>query len=59
MAAGDIDDDEFTDIVTSSAPSVKYCNIMGTATAMNSLVEVLGMLLSSSAAILAPHRERG
>ena len=55
----DTDDDEFMDIVTSSAPSVGYCNILGTAITMNSLVEVLGMLLSSSAAILAPHRELG
>ena len=55
----DTDDDEFIDIVTSSAPSVGYCNIMGAATTMNPLVEVLGMHLPSSAAILAPHRERG
>ena len=55
----DTDDDEFIDIVTSSAPSVGYCNILGTATTMNSLFEVLGMHLSSPAAILAPHRELG
>src|SRR6187200_2871492 len=37
MAAGEIDYDEFMDIVASSAPSVGYCNTMGTATTMNSL----------------------
>ena len=59
MAAGDIDDNEFMDILTSSATSVGYCTILGTATTMNSLVEVLGMHLPGSVAILAPHREHG
>jgi hypothetical protein len=45
--------------VTSSAPSVGYCNTMGTATTMNSLAEALGMQLPGSAAIPAPYRERG
>ena len=53
------DDDEFIYIVTSSAPSVGCCNMIGTATTRNSLVEVLGMHLPSSAGILALHRERG
>ncbi len=59
LAAGEIDYDEFMDIVASSAPSVGYCNTMGTATTMNSLAEVLGMQLPGSAAIPAPYRGRG
>ena len=59
LAAGEIGYDEFMDIVASSAPSVGYCNTMGTATTMNSLAEALGMQLSGSAAIPAPYRERG
>jgi dihydroxy-acid dehydratase len=47
------------DLVASSAPSVGYCNTMGTATTMNSLAEALGMQLPGSAAIPAPYRERG
>jgi len=59
LAAGRIDDDGFMDLVASSAPSVGYCNTMGTATTMNSLAEALGMQLPGSAAIPAPYRERG
>ena len=58
-AAGEIDYDQFMDLVASSAPSVGYCNTMGTATTMNSLAEALGMQLPGSAAIPAPYRERG
>ncbi len=58
-AAGQIDYDEFMDIVSSSAPSVGHCNTMGTATTMNSLAEALGMSLPGCAAIPAPLRERG
>ncbi len=58
-AEGKIDYDEFMDLVASSAPSVGYCNTMGTATTMNSLAEALGMQLPGSAAIPAPYRERG
>jgi dihydroxy-acid dehydratase len=58
-AKGEIDDDGFMDIVTRSAPSVGYCNTMGTASTMNSLAEALGMQLPGSAAIPAPYRERG
>jgi dihydroxy-acid dehydratase len=47
------------DIAASAAPSVGYCNTMGTATTMNSLAEGLGMQLPGSAAIPAPYRERG
>ncbi len=59
LAAGEIDYDQFMDIVASSAPSVGFCNTMGTATTMNSLAETLGMQLPGSAAIPAPYRERG
>ena len=58
-AAGKIDDEEFAELVASSAPSVGYCNTMGTATTMNSLAEILGMQLPGSASIPAPYRERG
>ncbi|MFK7836486.1 MAG: IlvD/Edd family dehydratase [Sulfitobacter sp.] len=59
LAAGQIDTDEFMEIAAASAPSVGYCNTMGTATTMNSLAEALGMQLPGSAAIPAPYRERG
>ncbi len=59
LAAGEIDDEGFMDLVAASAPSVGYCNTMGTATTMNSLAEALGMQLPGSAAIPAPYRERG
>lgn len=58
-AAGEIGDEEFMDIAAASAPSVGYCNTMGTATTMNSLAEALGMQLPGAAAIPAPYRERG
>ncbi|HST92493.1 MAG TPA: dihydroxy-acid dehydratase, partial [Brevundimonas sp.] len=48
----------FIELVASSAPSVGYCNTMGTATTMNSLTEAMGMSLPGSAAIPAPYRER-
>ncbi|WP_196259302.1 IlvD/Edd family dehydratase [Pelagibacterium limicola] len=59
MAAGEIGYEEFIELVASSAPSVGYCNTMGTATTMNSLAEALGMQLPGSAAIPAPYRDRG
>ena len=59
LSAGEIDYEEFMDLVASSAPSIGYCNTMGTATTMNSLAEALGMQLPGSAAIPAPYRERG
>jgi hypothetical protein len=58
-AKGDIDYQQFMDIVGSSAPSVGHCNTMGTASTMNALAEALGMALPDSAAIPAPYRERG
>ncbi|MFN3147621.1 MAG: IlvD/Edd family dehydratase [Paracoccaceae bacterium] len=59
LASGEIDYDEFMDIAAASAPSVGYCNTMGTASTMNSLSEALGMQLPGGAAIPAPYRERG
>ncbi len=59
LAAGEISADEFMDAAAASAPSVGYCNTMGTATTMNSLAEALGMQLPGAAAIPAPYRERG
>jgi dihydroxy-acid dehydratase len=58
LAAGKIDYKGFIKLVASSAPSVGYCNTMGTATTMNSLTEALGMSLPGSAAIPAPYRDR-
>lgn len=58
-ATGEINDEEFTDLIASAAPSVGYCNTMGTATTMNSLAEALGMQLPGAASIPAPYRERG
>ena len=59
LAAGEIDAEAFMELVASSAPSVGYCNTMGTATTMNSLAEALGMQMPGAAAIPAPYRERG
>lgn len=59
MAKGEIDYDEFMDMVCASAPSVGHCNTMGTASSMNALAEALGMTLPGCAAIPAPYRERG
>ena len=59
MARGELDYEGFIELVATSAPSVGYCNTMGTASTMNSLAEALGMSLPGSAAIPAPYRERG
>lgn len=59
LAAGEIDYDEFMELAASSAPSVGYCNTMGTASTMNALAEALGMQLPGAAAIPASYRERG
>ena len=58
-AAGEIDYEEFIEMVASSAKSDGHCNTMGTASTMNSLAEALGMSLPGCAAIPAPYRERG
>ena len=59
LAAGEIDYQQFMDIVASSAPSIGHCNTMGTASSMNAMAEALGMSLPGCAAIPAPYRERG
>ncbi|EPJ43555.1 MAG: dihydroxy-acid dehydratase [Osedax symbiont Rs2] len=59
LATNEIDYEEFMQITTSSAPSVGFCNTMGTASTMNALSEALGMQLPGSAAVPAPYRERG
>ena len=58
LASGEINHEQFIEIVASSAPSSGHCNTMGTASTMNSLAEALGMSLPGSAAIPAPHRDR-
>jgi len=58
LAAGEINQEQFIDLVASSAPSPGHCNTMGTATTMNSLAEALGMSLPGCAAIPAPNKER-
>src|ERR671933_1180302 len=58
LAAGEIDEAGFVELVASSAPSPGHCNTMGTASTMNALAEALGMSLPGCAAIPAPYRER-
>ena len=58
LAAEEIDQAEFVEMVASSAPSPGHCNTMGTASTMNALAEALGMSLPGSSAIPAPHRDR-
>jgi len=59
LAAGEIDEAAYVEMIASAAPSPGHCNTMGTASTMNSLAEALGMSLPGSAAIPAPHRDRG
>ena len=58
LATGEIDYDKFIDMAAASAPSIGYCNTMGTASTMNCLSEVLGMQLPGGGTIPAPYRER-
>lgn len=58
VAAGEITEAEFVELVASSAPSPGHCNTMGTASTMNGLAEAMGMSLPGCAAIPAPHRDR-
>jgi len=58
LAAGEIDEAEFFDRATASAPSAGHCNTMGTASTMNAVAEALGLSLTGCAAIPAPYRER-
>ena len=59
LAAGEIDEEEFLNRATGSAPSAGHCNSMGTASTMNAVAEALGLSLTGCAAIPAPYRERG
>ncbi|MCY3015196.1 MAG: dihydroxy-acid dehydratase family protein [Planctomycetota bacterium] len=59
LAAGEIDQRRFMDLLAASAPSVGHCNVMGTALSMNCLAEALGMALPGTAQIPGPYRERG
>ena len=59
LATGEIDEEEFIQIVVDATTSPGFCNTMGTATTMNSLAEGLGMSLPGCAAIPAPLSERG
>ena len=59
LAAGEIDEEEFIQLVVDATTSPGYCNTMGTATTMNSLAEGLGMSLPGCAAIPAPLSARG
>ena len=58
LATGDIDKEEFIQIVVGATTSPGFCNTMGTATTMNSLAEGLGMSLPGCAAIPAPLSKR-
>ena len=58
LSGGEIDKEEFMELVAGSSPSAGHCNTMGTALTMNCLSEALGMTLPGSASIPAPYRER-
>ena len=58
FATGEVDYEEFIDMVAAATPSPGHCNTMGTASTMNGLAEALGMSLPGSAAIPAPYKER-
>ena len=58
FAAGEIDEEEFFQLVADATPSLGHCNTMGTASTMNALAEALGMSLPGNAAIPAPHKQR-
>ncbi len=58
LAAGEITQRQFIEMVGASATSWGHCSTMGTALSMNSLVEAVGMSLTGCAAIPGPHRER-
>ncbi len=59
LAAGEINNQKFMDLLAASSPSAGHCNVMGTALSMNCLAEAMGMALPGSASIPAPYRERG
>lgn len=59
LSAGEINEEEFFEAATASAPSLGHCNTMGTASTMNAIAEAMGLSLPGCAAIPAPYRERG
>jgi len=56
--AGEIDAEEIEMVNGRLAPSVGTCMVMGTASTMACITEVLGLSLPMSATIPAPHAER-
>jgi dihydroxy-acid dehydratase len=56
--AGEIDEQEITDVNASLAPSAGTCMVMGTASTMACMTEALGMMLPGGAAIPAVHADR-
>jgi len=56
--AGELSDEEITDINGSLAPSAGTCMVMGTASTMACMTEALGMMLPGGAAIPAVHADR-
>jgi dihydroxy-acid dehydratase len=56
--AGEIDEEEIEMVNGRLAPSVGTCMVMGTASTMACITEVLGLSLPMSATIPAPHAER-
>src|SRR5690606_27380129 len=49
LAAGEIDERGFMELLAASAPSAGHCNVMGTALSMNCLAEAMGMALPGTA----------
>ena len=58
LASGEIDEEEFIQLIADTTTSPGFCNTMGTASTMNSLAEGLGMSLPGCASIPAPLSER-
>lgn len=58
LSEGLIDKEKFLELAMHSAPSVRHCNTMGTASTMNCIAEALGLTLTGSAIIPAPYKER-
>ena len=56
--AGEIDEQEISEVNGRLAPSVGTCMVMGTASTMACITETLGLSLPMSATIPAPHAER-
>jgi len=53
--AGDLDDEEYSEIEKSMMPTYGACAVMGTANTMQCLAEALGMTLPGAASIPAPY----